>query len=320
MTSEPRQSWSARIWLKLRNTIYIALRVYLLLLVMLYFFVDYLLYRPPTYSEQEARSLASQLGLETYSSAGQPEVPTAQMAKGQGQIQGQAGQAAPVSAISWENVAYTTIAEPRLPLRGTIIMAHGNAGSAIYSAAFSDALTPLGFRVILYEYPGYGSNPGRASEPTCVEPLRRLVRDVAARNRRNPPSGSDKIYLFGQSMGCGIVCSALSDNTLPVAGVILMQPWDSLGGVGSYHFPFVPARLLVGAKYDSMANLTHFTGPVAFVVCQNDRTIPPRLSKRLYDSYPGRKTWLELPNSDHNDWPADPDQLWWKTITDFIAP
>jgi pimeloyl-ACP methyl ester carboxylesterase len=99
-----------------------------------------------------------------------------------------------------------------------------------------------------------------------------------------------------------------------------MQPWDTLAGVGASLYPFLPVRLMVGDKYNSLANLANFTGPVAFVVCEKDRTIPPALSRRVYDAYAGKKSWLEHPDCDHNTWPGDPDLMWWRTVTDFIAP
>lgn len=264
---------------------------YALLVVVVYIYQDALLYFPPQITANEARQFIKVYKLKPFAA-------------------GNAG----TSAKSWENVAWTPIAEPPSGAnRGTIIVAHGNAGSALGSLDFAEALVPLGFRVILYEYPGYGTNPGIPSEEGNVAPLRELVREVAATTGK-------PVYLFGQSLGCGVVCSALRDKTLPVQGVVLLQPWDSLAGVGGLHFPYLPVSLIVGGKYNSLANLANFIGPVAFIVCEKDVTIPPTLSRHVYDAYPGKKTWLEHPNCDHNTWPSDPALPWWKTVTDFIAP
>jgi pimeloyl-ACP methyl ester carboxylesterase len=281
-----------RLWTRGCNTLYRAIRVYVVFVILVYIFQDYLLYRAITSTPAQANAVAARLGLTTY-----------------------------VGATPWDNVAYTslpapasaTASVPAIPSRGTIIVAHGNSRTALDGYVLSNAYTRLGFRVILYEYPGFTANPGRPSEEGCVLPLRRLVREVAA-------LGESKIYLFGQSMGCGIVCSALADKTLPVAGAVLLQPWDELGRLADHHLFFLPCSYMVGNKYNSVANLAGYPGPVAFVICEKDTTIPPRFSKRLYDSYTGKKTWILLPGCDHNDWPMEPDAPWWKTVADYISP
>src|SRR5262245_43761964 len=52
------------------------------------------------------------------------------------------------------------VAEPSGPVRGTAIVFHGNAGHAGHRAYYATALAPLGLRVIIAEYPGYGPRDG----------------------------------------------------------------------------------------------------------------------------------------------------------------
>lgn len=54
------------------------------------------------------------------------------------------------------------VAEPAEPARGTAIVFHGNAGHAGHRAYYATALTRMGLRVILAEYPGYGPRGGRS--------------------------------------------------------------------------------------------------------------------------------------------------------------
>src|SRR5256885_12581368 len=60
------------------------------------------------------------------------------------------------------------VAEPAGPVRGTAIVFHGNAGHAGHRAFYATALTPLGLRVILAEYPGYGPRDGAVGEQNLV--------------------------------------------------------------------------------------------------------------------------------------------------------
>ena len=53
--------------------------------------------------------------------------------------------------------------------RGTLVLFHGNAGSARDRTYYLNALEPLGVRVILAEYPGYGGRDGSPSQASLVE-------------------------------------------------------------------------------------------------------------------------------------------------------
>ena len=67
------------------------------------------------------------------------------------------------------------IAEPNGAPRGTAIVFHGNAGHAGDRAFYAQALVPLGFRVVLAEYPGYGPRTGAVSEATLVADAEKTV-------------------------------------------------------------------------------------------------------------------------------------------------
>lgn len=97
----------------------------------------------------------------------------------------------------------------------------GNAGAAIDRSYYVRALEPLGYRVLLMEYPGYGGRPGSPSETT-------LTRDARASIELARQAFGQPIFLWGESLGSGVVAAVVADPTLPVAAVILLTPWDSL--------------------------------------------------------------------------------------------
>src|SRR5436309_4435091 len=68
------------------------------------------------------------------------------------------------------------VAEPAGAVRATAIVFHGNAGHAGDRAYYAHTLTPLGLRVILAEYPGYGPRPGMLGEASVVAMPKRLSR------------------------------------------------------------------------------------------------------------------------------------------------
>ncbi|MEI9999279.1 MAG: alpha/beta fold hydrolase [Verrucomicrobiota bacterium] len=197
--------------------------------------------------------------------------------------------------------------------RGTIVVLHGNGETAWERAGQAGPMQARGFRVLFYEYPGYGGRPGRPSERVIVPEVRDVV-------RRLDQAGLGPIYLWGQSLGSGAAAEACADPTLPVRGLALVTPFDSLPSVAASYYPFLPVRLLMTDRYNSVKNLAHFTGPVCVLRSDHDEVVPAALSLRLYDALPGPKKMIVFTNAGHADWPGDTPDTWWDEALDFIAP
>jgi pimeloyl-ACP methyl ester carboxylesterase len=183
----------------------------------------------------------------------------------------------------------------------------------VHRTRYVDAFTRRGFRVFLYEYPGYGGWPGRPSEKVIVSDARALIRAL-------DQAGFGPIYLWGESLGAGVAAAVCAEATLPVRGLVLLTPWDNIANVGLSFYPFLPVRLLLIDKYDSVANLAHFQHPVCVIRCDRDGVIPPPLTLNLYARLPEPKKMILQENCGHNDWPDAPGLAWWDDALDFIAP
>jgi pimeloyl-ACP methyl ester carboxylesterase len=194
---------------------------------------------------------------------------------------------------------------------GTIVVFHGNAGAASDRDYYLAALRPLGFRVLLAEYPGYGGRQGRPGERTFVQDAHETLRLVAAQYGR-------PLYLLGESLGCGVAAAAAKDSPVPIDGIILITPWDTLRSVAKDHYPWLPLGLLLHDTYDSVGNLKNYAGPVAVIGAERDDVIPLRHAQALYDALPARKKMWTVASAGHNDWPLSVRPAWWKEITDFI--
>lgn len=201
---------------------------------------------------------------------------------------------------------------PRDASKGTVLIFHGNAGTAIDRSYYARALEPLGYRVILVEYPGYGGRPGNPSEKTLTLDARQSV-ELAHKEFGAP------IFLWGESLGSGVVTSVASNSTLPVASVILLTPWDSLPRLAQSIYWYLPARWLVRDKFDNVTNLQSFNGRIAILLADRDDVIPTDHGLRLYESIPGNKKLWRFRNAGHNDWPIQPTESWWQEVMDFVA-
>ena len=196
--------------------------------------------------------------------------------------------------------------------RGTIVVFHGNAGCAFDRTYYVDAFAARGFRTFLYEYPGYGGRPGSPSAASIVPDAQALVRSLDR-------AGYGPIFVWGESVGSGIAAAVCSDSILPVHGLTLLTPWDSLTHAAAYHYPIFPVSLLLWDQYDSIANLRHFPHPICVVCSTNDTILPMPLGLNLYDHLPGPKKLILQQDCGHNDWPISPALPWWDDALNFIS-
>ena len=195
---------------------------------------------------------------------------------------------------------------------GTIVLFHGNGGTAYDRSFYLEPLTELGFRVILAEYPQYGGRPGKVGEkPFVVDGLETV--------RLTFEQYGEPLYLLGESLGCGVVAAVAEKTSTPIAGIILITPWDTLAAVAKSLFPFLPVTMLLTDKYDSISNLQSFKGNISVVGAERDEILPIRHAHNLFAKLPeGKKRMWVIQGAGHNDWPFHTDDSLWREITDFV--
>jgi hypothetical protein len=199
-----------------------------------------------------------------------------------------------------------------LPAKGTVIVFHGNAGSAWHRDYYVHALEPLGYRVVLAEYPGYGGRRGKMNEKNAVIDAREII--GKARSRFGDP-----LFLLGESMGSGVAAAAASDAGQPISGLVMVTPWDSLPSLAQSHYWYLPARWLVKDRFDSIANLQSFDRPVAVAMALNDEVIPNKHTMALFNAVKAPKRLWQFKNAGHNSWPTQPSAPWWKEVMAFVS-
>ncbi len=244
---------------------------------------NYLLYQPSTYTFESLRSQAVREHLILW-----PKKPLAATAPAAG-------------PVSYRGL----LAEPKGTIKGTAVVAHGNAGSAIDRTGFVGPLLALGYRVILLEYPGYGSREGRPSEKSLVGDA--ITSINLARDQFGPP-----LLLIGESLGSGVAAEAAAGLAGRIDGLILCTPWNDLPSVAQSIYWFLPVKCLVREKYDSVKNLKNFNRPILLVVAEKDELIPTECSKKLFTSLPGNKKMRIVPGAGHNTWLDRVSTTWWK--------
>ncbi len=213
---------------------------------------------------------------------------------------------------SYENFRGFVSQEERIDVKGTVIVFHGNAGTAFQRSFYAKALSRQNMRVLLAEYPGYGGREGRPSERVLVDDALETIK-LASQELGEP------LFVWGESLGCGVVSSAVHQTDMPIKGVVLFLPWDTLPNLAQTHYWYFPTRWLVVDKYNNIDNLKGYDGRIAVLLAENDEVVPMQHGKNLYASITTeKKLWL-FENTRHNEVPIEPELRWWQEVTEFIT-
>ena len=182
----------------------------------------------------------------------------------------------------------------------------GNAEEVSWMVAEAQRRAP-GTAWLLVDYRGYGASEGAPSEKALVADALEWY-DYASGSSRS-------IYLFGRSLGSGVAVQLAAAR--PVAGAVLVAPFDSLVEVGRHHYPFLPVRWMLRHRFDSARLAPGIAVPLLCLIAQRDEIIPVVHSKRLFDAWGGPKRWLELKGAGHNSTDDAPE--FWEAIRSFLA-
>jgi hypothetical protein len=202
------------------------------------------------------------------------------------------------------------LGEPQAPVRGTLLLFHGNAGHAGQRGWYAGMLNRQGVRVILAEYPGYGPRAGELGETAFVADAAQTL----ALARRQFPG---PLIIAGESLGAA-VAAAVATDAAATDGLLLITPWDELKNVAGHHYPWLPVGWLLRDRYDSAGNLAGYRGRVAVVVAERDSIVPAKFGHALFAPLPEPKRLWTIPAADHNDWWNRVDDAWWETLTRFL--
>jgi fermentation-respiration switch protein FrsA (DUF1100 family) len=178
----------------------------------------------------------------------------------------------------------------------TVLVCNGNAGDRSHRAGLARALARSGHAVLLFDYRGYGGNPGAPTE----EGLRADARGAVDYLRSRSDIDSGRIVYFGESLGAAVAAQLASERR-PFA-LVLRSPFPSLGDVGRVHYPYLPVTdALLMDRYRTSDALAEMNAPVLTVAGDRDEVVPTRLSQQVHDALRGPKRFAVIAGADHND-------------------
>jgi pimeloyl-ACP methyl ester carboxylesterase len=147
-----------------------------------------------------------------------------------------------------------------------------------------------GVGVLLVEYPGYGRSSGLPSERSVTDAVLAAY-DWAV---RQPSVDPKRVIAYGRSVGGGAATALAAAR--PVAALILESTFTSVAAFASRYG--APA-LLVRDRFDNLAAVRQFSGPVLILHGEHDETIPVSHGRALHSVQP-RSEFVVMPCG-HND-------------------
>ena len=190
-----------------------------------------------------------------------------------------------------------------------VIYFGGNAEEVSWTLA--DARWPREWTIVGLNYRGYGASEGKPGEPELIADALAIYDAVT----RREDIDLRRVVVFGRSLGTAIAVRLAAVR--PVAGAVLVSPYDSMTAIGKTHYPFLPVSLLLRHRFDALPDAKRNTMPLLAIVGESDSIIPPERSRALFDAWAGPKTWQAVPRADHND--LGSDETFWKGVAGFLG-
>lgn len=223
--------------------------------------------------------------------------------------------------LDYENIFFTT--QDHVSLNGwlikapsnsadqpTLIFCHGNAGNISDRIDKIAAFRQMGLNVFIFDYRGYGKSQGKPDEPG-------IYKDAAAAfdylmTRKD--IAHDKIIAYGASLGGAVAVDLAAHRQ--VSCLILDSTFSSAADMAKEMVAFIPSFLL-NIKLDSVTKVQDISVPKLFIHSRDDEIVPFALGRKLYESAPSPKEFLEIDGS-HNEGFLSSQEDFFGGIRDFL--
>jgi fermentation-respiration switch protein FrsA (DUF1100 family) len=182
--------------------------------------------------------------------------------------------------------------------RVVILLAHGNGGNLTHRSDILREFHQLGAAVMIFDYRGYGKSEGSPSETGILSDARAARAWLAKR----AVISEKQIVLVGESLGTGVAVDlAAADGA---RGLVLLSAFTSLPDAAASHYPWLPVRLLMRNRLDSLSKIADYHGPLLAVHGDADSIVPYALGRQLFEAANEPKQFVTIRHADHNDPPS----------------
>lgn len=177
-----------------------------------------------------------------------------------------------------------------------VLYCHGNGEHVAYNADLMNHLRHvLDATVLVFDYRGYGKSEGRPHEAGVVADGKAAHRWLAERSG----IASEQIVLMGRSLGGGVAAASAAD--IGAKALVLQSTFARMVDTAAELYPWLPVRLVMRNRYDSVAHIQQYNGPVLQSHGTADETVSYHQAQKLFEAVRSPlKQWIKVPGGAHN--------------------
>ncbi len=204
---------------------------------------------------------------------------------------------------------------PRPPER--LVLPSGDGGAVLHGVLFpapaKDAELLIGFggngqdaeslardlardfpdqQVAVFHYRGYGPSTGRPSEAALLADALTIYDTLTARLHPR------RCLAIGISLGSAV--AAYLSKVRPLAGILLVTPFDSVAAIAKEAYFWLPVDLLLRNQFSTVEFMAGNATPVAVIAAERDRVVRPERTRALLDGLSNLVFYQVLPDAAHN--------------------
>lgn len=190
----------------------------------------------------------------------------------------------------------------------TILYSHGNAEDIGQLRPILERFYSAGYSILAYDYRGYGTSDGKASEKNTYEDVESAYEYLTV--KAGVPSS--RIVAAGRSVGGGVAIHLACRKK--IGGLILESSFVTAFRVVT-RIPLVPFD-----KFRNIDKIKKINCPVLVFHGKDDDVVPIWHGKKLFEKANEPKFCLWIDNAGHNDDLAQmAGSSYWNTIEKFMA-
>lgn len=176
----------------------------------------------------------------------------------------------------------------------------GNGSVAIDWLPVTTFAPPSADAFVLFDYPGYGDNPGKPSRKGIQRCIDELILQLLTRFDLDAQQISSRFRVMGHSLGAAIALETAVRYEIPRA--VLIAPFTSVRDMAAHLF-WKPLGLLAADPYDNGKSLQKMPqdSEITIIHGQNDAIIPIDMARQLHQAHPEITKLIEHPEAGHND-------------------
>lgn len=194
----------------------------------------------------------------------------------------------------------------------TILHCHGNGENIAQVGAYTAPKfsQTLQANIFVFDYRGFGKSEGSPNESGVYLDAEAALEWVCEKANVRP----DEVILVGHSLGGGPACYLAKKHGCQA--LILQRTFSSLPEAASYQYPMFPVGWIMQNRMDSATAIESCSMPLFQSHGDQDTLIPIELGKKVFDNSPAKaKKFFEVKGMGHFD-PLP--ENYWRELAAFL--